>query len=285
MSKYSCHAILLTGLALLGHALAIIITGGLIGRGYDIFPQRLDGSLSFSVAGSSLTDRDDTWEAMVADPQNTMWSQTLSNQSTRSLPVMPTQLLYTGRCLTRSNLASIQLLEASLLTLSAYELNLCMLHSAGGCQAPRSLLRFFDGSFQGYGVMSTVTPGLNVFRPDDTFDRIDEIITTAYEANGKSYTANLISAGNPNLRVILDYHLSAGELMFHGRHEGDGYSAGVCCLGFVVLTLSHVLSICCTDAHDGGSFSLAIFQILLLVMNFRKTLQSSEAQFSAGVVI
>ena len=104
--------------------------------------------------------------------------------------------------------------EQKLLASEKYKTKLCLLKSSGDCQKPRSVLRFFDGTYEGFNVNDSAT-GLNIFRIDANFERISQIIGTAWEADGTVVDAgNIKNAGNPNIKVILQYNLGKGGFLY-----------------------------------------------------------------------
>jgi hypothetical protein len=158
-----------------------------------------------------LFRKDSLWNAVQSDPSNNLWVNKLPTRSLRSVETMPTQLIYhsSSNCLTKSNLYAIFLLEKQLMNTSSYANQLCLLQSNGLCRPPRSILRFFDGTYSGYNILDG--GGFNIFRPDPSFDRISDIIATAFDANGQSDSTNLIAVGQPDLRSILNYVIGKGR--------------------------------------------------------------------------
>lgn len=205
------------GLAMGGHLVAVLVTAILVGVHYMEYTKEF----SFDVRGANEVEKGNAWLAMQADGRNDFLSTVFPDQGTRTVEAMPLQLIYEGNCLTAANLASIRTLENSLAALSGYQNSICQLESNGGsgtqCRPARSILRFFDGSYEGYNVVKS---GLNVFRPDPGFSRIAEIISVAESANGNSADSDVVAAGNPNLKIFLEYAL--------GDYSASSGTAGRC---------------------------------------------------------
>lgn len=189
---------------LLGHFAAVAISLILWGAGYNIYPMQF-GATSTSPTSETVYKRDMAWSAMTSDAANNLWSMKLPTQSARSVDAMPIQLIYKSpnNCLTKSNLRVIQQLEQQIMNSSQYVSSFCLRQPDGTCRKPRSILRFFDGSYAGYGISDV--GGQNVFRSDPNFDRISEIISTAFDANGRSEATATIAAGQPDLQSMLNY--------------------------------------------------------------------------------
>lgn len=82
---------------------------------------------------------------------------------------------------------------------------------AGGttaCVKPTSVQRLFDGTYEFLDIKDA--EGANIFRADPDFLRINEIVDTAYDANGNSDKTPLIDAGQPTLRAMMQSILGSG---------------------------------------------------------------------------
>lgn len=177
---------------------------------HDPFPVRQGTEFSYEVQSyyhEGPARRNYAWKAMRDDPTNDFLKQTLPNQEARTTPLQPLQIIYQGSCLTKANLEAMKAFEDSITGLTSYQDNVCQKTTNGlACETPRSVLRFFDGTYSGLGVMDGAQ---NVFASDPNFDRISSIMSTAYEANGNAADVDIVAAGNPNLRVVFDYVVGA----------------------------------------------------------------------------
>lgn len=199
----------IAGLALSGHALALAITLILWGANYAIFPTQF-GTTSTSPTSETVYKQDMIWAAMTSNTNNNLWSMKLPTQTLRSVEAMPLQIIYksSSNCLTKTNLRAIQQLEAQIMNNSQYTASICLRQPDGTCRKPRSILRFFDGSYTGYGLVDS--GGQNVFRADANFDRISDIMLAAFDANGRSESPAAIAAGQPDIQSILNYVVGSG---------------------------------------------------------------------------
>ena len=197
-------------MALFGHLLSIIISLIIWGAGYDIYPAQF-GAIPIIPKDDGTFQHSLAWAAVTRDSTNNLWSEKLLTQATRSVQAMPIQLIYqsASNCLTKQNLNAIQELEILLMNNTDYIASICQYQSDLTCRPPRSIIRFFDGSYMGYNIIDS--NGQNIFRPDPTFNRITEIISYAYDANGHSEKANVIAAGQPDLQVMLNYVVGSGK--------------------------------------------------------------------------
>eukprot|EP00048_Salpingoeca_helianthica_P002172 m.55152 g.55152 ORF g.55152 m.55152 type:complete len:1101 (-) comp11947_c0_seq1:29-3331(-) len=231
-----------------GQLLAIVISLILYGAGYSLFPTQF-GITSIAPATARDTLRADlAWPAIQADTSNNFWSVKGKTLAARSVSAMPIQMIFRstrGNCLTKTNLRAMQLVEQQLANNTDYIDQICQRQSDGSCRKFRTLLSFFDGSYAGLGVIGT--DGNNVFRADSNFDRIAEIISVAYDANGRSDFPGLIAAGQPDLHSLLTYNI------------GSDFN------GFAVTT-----SLCRTMAYSG-----------LPLAGFRNDQQARAQQLSA----
>jgi len=192
-----------------GQLLGIIISLILYGANYSLFPTQF-GIVDIDPSSSSVFPQDLAWTALKDDATNNLWTQKMKTVATRSVDAMPIQLIYKsskGNCLTKTNLRAMQQLEALVMNNTEYIEFICQKQSDGSCRKPRSILSFFDGTYQRYNIIGA--DSLNVFRADPNFDRIAEIISLAYEANGHSDSAALIAAGQPDLQSALNYNLGS----------------------------------------------------------------------------
>ena len=172
------------------HLVSIIIGIICYYAGYGILAGDLR-TIPLDVSGQNATDFTHAWNAMVGDGSNTFLGAKLPVQSTRTVPVLPVELIYRGvNCLTAANLASMQKLEHELFALPGYQNDVCLNNAKGVCEKPRSVLRLFDGTYAHAGP---------AFAADPTFSNIADKITAAYQ-----------QTSNPNLRELLVYVLSAG---------------------------------------------------------------------------
>ena len=194
-----------------GQLLAIVLSLILYGANYSLFPTQF-GTISIAPANTrNVMLNDLAWPALRTDSSNNFWAQKGKTLATRSVSAMPIQLTFRsskGNCLTKTNLRAMQQVEQQLASNTNYVESICQRQADGTCRKFRSLLSFFDGTYASLNVIGTDT--LNVFRPDPNFDRIAEIISVAYDANGRSDFPGLIAAGQPDLHNILIYNLGLG---------------------------------------------------------------------------
>lgn len=198
------------GFALLGELFAVFLTIGLYFGGADdgVFPMNWGPTWSYARHGSTVDERDVAWHSMVNDQSNTMFGHNLPEQATRSLEFSSEaiEVIYSGACLTRNNLASMRQFEEAVLAEPGYQ-RLCQLQGSVGntsCRKPRSVLRFFDGTYETEFPVRRDT-GEPVFAGDPNFDRIEDIMKIAFQATGDSEIKEIKDALNPNIRVIHDY--------------------------------------------------------------------------------
>ena len=140
---------------------------------------------------------------MTTDDTNNIFSTKMLTQDERTVPYLPIELIYHSptNCLTPSNLLSLKTLEDAITALPGYT-SICQKDNGGNCVKPKSILRFFDGTY------SSVN---GVFASDPTFAHISTILQAAYALNGGSL------ASTANLRVVLDYNLGSGLVKSHNR--------------------------------------------------------------------
>eukprot|EP00047_Mylnosiga_fluctuans_P000747 m.201044 g.201044 ORF g.201044 m.201044 type:complete len:1056 (+) comp10103_c0_seq9:60-3227(+) len=188
---------------LLAHIASIVISLILWGAGYDIYHTQFRRT-AINPVDDGMFQQSAVWSAAQQDASNNLWAQKIPTRATRSVSAMPTQIIYSSssNCLTKANLYAIKTLEQTLFNSSAYKA-ICQLQPDGTCRPPRSIMRFFDGSYAGYGIYDSFHQ--NIFRADPTFDRITEIVTTAFDANGNSDATNIKNASQPDLQVLLNY--------------------------------------------------------------------------------
>ena len=77
------------------------------------------------------------------------------------------------------------------------------------------VVAFFDGSFSSLNIRDAI--GQNVFRSDSNFDRVTEILSVAYDANGHSESIYLDAAGQPFLQGFLSYVAGSGKTFYHTK--------------------------------------------------------------------
>lgn len=158
---------------------------------HNLFNTQFSG-FPYDIRGDDTTLRDQAFEAMVGDANNDMFEKMLPTQDERTFLGEPVQVIYESdfNCLTPSNLQSMKLLEDAAVGLDSFNNTLCQLES-GVCRLPRSILRFFDGTFASRD---------SIFIADPTFSRISQIIGHAFD-----------STSSPDIRSILSYHIGTGK--------------------------------------------------------------------------
>lgn len=206
------------GLQLLGAVLAGLLVAG----GLDVFYIDKGLEWSFRMDKSNLTERDDGWTAMLNDETNTFWSSMLPARGERSMEFAGEELefIYNGECFSKNNLVSMEAYETTILNMAQPEI--CVLEGAEEafgdnatagipCRPMKSILRLFDGTFEKatylkrtgddfeiVQIMSEDDTGLPLFRPDPTFERIEEIARAAFYYDGAV-------AGTTDIRGLLQY--------------------------------------------------------------------------------
>jgi hypothetical protein len=195
-----------TGLAFVGQLTAVVIAIVLHYGGYGLFEGNIRGVPLDVQFTDNPASKSHAWHAVVGDSSNNWMASSMPLQDERTISAIPIELIYDAgdNCLTAKNLASMKQLEADLFSLPAYNNTICQLNSNGVCIEATSIQRFFDGTYEYLNVM---VGGQNVFRPDAAFERITEIVRAAYALNGGA------DGSETNLRIILDYVLSAGLLV------------------------------------------------------------------------
>eukprot|EP00050_Salpingoeca_kvevrii_P016693 m.57771 g.57771 ORF g.57771 m.57771 type:complete len:1038 (-) comp7102_c0_seq2:2786-5899(-) len=171
------------------HLLGIVLVAILHAADYQVFNEAFY-NYPYDVRDRGRNEQVEGWQAMLNDQNNNMLAKMLPTQDPRTVSVLPVEVIYHSdhNCLTASNLQSMQQLETALYDSPAYQ-SICQLEPGGGCRLPRSILRFFDGTFQTRDA---------VFGPDATFSRIHDIIRRAYE---------LDASQTEDMRSILNYHI------------------------------------------------------------------------------
>ena len=133
---------------------------------------------------------------MTTDSTNDFFSLKMLTQAERSVPYLPIELIYHSplNCLTPSNLLSMKTLEDAVTSLPGYT-SICQKDNGGNCVKPKSILRFFDGTYSSVNA---------AFASDPTFAHISTILQAAYAMNGSPLASTV------NLRSVLDYNLGSG---------------------------------------------------------------------------
>jgi hypothetical protein len=201
------HHKLIFALALLGHLLGAALLGGLYSNSnYPILEPSGKGNMwNYHVVGETLDSLSREWRAVQADESNNMLNSKMSPQPARSVDAGSFEVILSSAtsCLSRDNLIEMRALERELFNTTAYQQRYCHLKSATDCRLPTSVLRLFDGTYEHLNVLDGSSN--NIFRADPNFNRIGEIVSTAFDANGDSPSANLIAAGQPYLRDVVEY--------------------------------------------------------------------------------
>lgn len=156
------------------------MSGILLGAGYDLFPIRFD-NLPLELYNIPYRSRDMSWRDRNQYPNRV--HRTLKNNAIpryeRGLPNLraSVDLWYDskgGNIFSQTHLKKIQKIENYLTSDNEYKTNFCMtLSSSLTCSKPRSILRYFDGTF------AFIDPALY----DPNFDNISSVLYTAYTNN------------------------------------------------------------------------------------------------------
>jgi len=195
--------------------LGALIAGLMAAGGVNVFEFSKGESWSYRIDSSNITDRDDGWAAMVEDEPNTYWAKNLPTRKERSMNFVGEELevIYSGRCFTPKNLRSMQKFEDGLLK-KALQSGVCELHGNETCRPMKSILRLFDGTYEGAKDRNLVqakssdigTGGKEqpTFRKDENFDRIIDITRAAYTMDGAV-------EGSTDLKILLEYTVGSGN--------------------------------------------------------------------------
>lgn len=208
------------GLQLLGAVLA----GLLIAGGETVFYLDKGKEWSFRLDKSNITERDDGWRAMQDDTTNTYWSSMLPKRGERSMEFQgeDVEFIYNGECFAKNNLVSMQAFETKVINLAQAEI--CQLEGAElaftenetaalPCRQMKSILRLFDGTYESATRLNSdykVEQIMNedgtqaIFRPDPTFERIEEIARAAFYYDGAT-------EGTTDIRGLLQYAVGIAD--------------------------------------------------------------------------
>ena len=184
-----------SGLTLGAHLLMILVTGILLAVGYEVIP------INFSAVPLDLGDdstklRTDAW-LYVEDDEAVV--NLNGNQQNRSIEYQPLIYVYEnegGNVFTKERLKEIQSFEETLFADSSYRDKLCQrqylvnsTNSSSTCKKPLSILRFFDGSYE----------GINVDLYDPNFENIPKVLNAAQSMNLS--------------KAILNFHLGKNSVI------------------------------------------------------------------------
>lgn len=177
---------------------------------------------SYRIDGSNVTERDDGWDSMVNDEPNTYWAQNLPSRNERSMNFGGEELeiIYHGKCFEPRNLRSMEVFENELLEI-AQEAGICELDTNSTCRKMKSVLRLFDGTYEG-AIGADLKQVLSendatdkmqpTFRLDQNFDRVREITRAAFENDGHVDKST-------DVKVLLEY--SVGKEKFNEYYLED----------------------------------------------------------------
>lgn len=208
------------GLQLLG----AVLCGLLIAGGETVFYLDKGKEWSYRMDRSNITERDDGWRAMEADTTNTYWANMLPKRGERSMEFQGEQIefIYNGECFAKNNLVSMQAYETKIINLAQPEIcqlegsdNAFGLNATAGipCRPMKSILRLFDGTYEDatrlnsdYKIEQIMNEAdtLPVFRPDPTFERIEEIARAAFYYDGHT-------EGTTDIRGLLQYAVGIAD--------------------------------------------------------------------------
>ncbi|KAJ8303403.1 hypothetical protein KUTeg_019799 [Tegillarca granosa] len=177
VAKYPSTAFCLT---FFGHLILVIVSGILLVAGYELFPTRFD-NLPLELYNIPYRSRDMSWRDRNQYPNRVY--RTLKNNAIpryeRRLPNVraSVDLWYDskgGNIFSKTFLKKIQKIENYLTSDNEYKNNFCMTSSSTlTCSKPRSILRYFDGTF------SSIDSSLY----DPNFNNITSVLFTAYTNN------------------------------------------------------------------------------------------------------
>lgn len=184
-----------SGLTLGAHLLMILVTGILLAVGFDVIPINFS-ALPLDLGDDSTKLRTDAW-LYVEDDEAVV--NLNGNQQHRSIEYQPLIYVYEnegGNVFTKERLKEIQSFEKTLFADSSYRNKLCQLqypvnstNSSSTCKKPLSILRFFDGSYQ----------GINVDLYDPNFENIPKVLNAAQSMNLS--------------KAILNFHLGKNSVI------------------------------------------------------------------------
>ena len=171
-------AIILTGCTLAANILLLLITAILVRVGYDILP------ITFDRIPLDIQDDPDFLRGLAWEQRNTdttlvsRGSSNVGNETERSVVGEMLELLFhlpNGNVFTKENLLLMKNVEDDFFTNAEFSTKYCMLTGAGTCSRPRSVLRYFDGTY-------TAITGDPVFN-DPNFDNIIGVLQKANTYN------------------------------------------------------------------------------------------------------
>ena len=171
----------------------IIITGILLGVGYDILPVDFT-ALPLDLQDDSTKLRTDAWRHVKDD--NSV-AKLKCDQQKRSVSYQHISLFYElkdGNIFTKENLLVLQKNEEELFNNTAYQNNLCQLNVGNTtinrvCKPPLSILRFFDGTYN----------AIDNRLQDHNFENISSVL---YAAQSKKLS-----------KAILNFHLGKDAII------------------------------------------------------------------------
>jgi hypothetical protein len=217
------------------HLVGVVITLILWGTGVDVFPLDVSPNWPYAVSNTDTADRHRQYQTIMGDTGLNMWEKILPKQPHMSVEFRDQniEVIYEGDCFARANLASMKEFEDRIYNSTKYQTSVCWKGADNLCKKPKSPLRFFDGSYASYFPNITAgTGGELVFRADDHYNRIKEIITdTAFYADGRSTKDTIREQGDPDIKQILDYHIGRPGLDYD---ENDPSSSKYCRTQFYV---------------------------------------------------
>ena len=165
---------------------------------------------TYKVAGHDQGPSINLWDSIRTDPKNDLLNSKVPKQPERSIPGSDFEIIFRSlsSCLSAANLRHMQSLEDELLNKSGFAETTCHQKTAQGCIKPMSVLRLFDGTYEHLNI---IEDGLNVFRTDFAFKRIENIMSIAFQADGDSLLPALQNANQPFLRGIVDYTVDTSK--------------------------------------------------------------------------
>ncbi|XP_032219569.1 protein dispatched homolog 3 isoform X1 [Nematostella vectensis] len=171
---YSC-CFVFKGFLLGAHLVLIITTAALYFSGYDILPADFT-QVPLNLETDERKLRADAWKFARQDSLVTLNPIIVGDQSERSVRRDALEIVYEtrdGNVFSRRNLKVIEKTEKEIFNNKIYRDHLCLLAGKTKCQAPLSIIRFFDGS------LKSIHPDLY----DPEFRRIPKVLARASRIN------------------------------------------------------------------------------------------------------
>jgi len=209
------------GLQLLG----AVLCGLLLAGGETVFYLDKGAEWSYRLDRSNITERDDGWRAMRDDTTNTYWQNSLPRREERTMEFKDEaiEIIYNGECFSKNNLVSMKAYETKIINMA--KADICQLEGSedavgvnvtADCRPMKSILRLFDGTYEEATrlnnedknkkeqIMDDKPNPQPLFRPDPTFERIEEKVRAAFYYDGAA-------AGTTDIRGLLQYTVGIAD--------------------------------------------------------------------------